>query len=435
MNRIFAITSIAIRNAIRSKIVVMLMVPLIFAAVGIPLMIKGDGTMVGKVKILLNYSLGFSLAVLSIVTLWSGCASISTEIHEKLIHTVVSKPISRFQIWLGKWFALLIVNFLLVAFAGIAIYGGLRWQTRLAGEEQETLHQTVLTSRKMVPHIEPTVPDEMVKSYYEEALRQGRPEIPIHRVRNTIKNELLDRRAVVRKEGGETFWLFEVKDKLREDHPLYLRYRFDLLAMASESESPGIWRFGKQADSPQIPVLHEAQLIHEIEIPKESIDADGRVMITYVNQSSMDVLMDRNYGPSLLFYREPFVVNYMKALLMLFFQLAFLAAIGLTAGSLFSLPVAALVSFFLILLQSFGGFLEKYEQITQSGILGPFYKFLHMLTGPLQGPNAMEQLANGNQIAAMSVVSMFLIKVLLYCGVIALIGNLLFNRREIGIPS
>ena len=115
MRRIWAIVAIALRSAIRSRIVLLLMVPLLFAAIGIPMLVKGDQTVAAIVQVMLSYSLGFALAVLSITTLWSGCAAVSAEIEEKQIHLLVTKPVGKLQIWLGKWIALLILNAVLLS--------------------------------------------------------------------------------------------------------------------------------------------------------------------------------------------------------------------------------------------------------------------------------------------------------------------------------
>ena len=71
MTRILAIAGIAVRNAVRSRIVVILLAALLLAVVGIPLTIKGDGTVEGHIQILLRYSLGAATLLLSIATLKS----------------------------------------------------------------------------------------------------------------------------------------------------------------------------------------------------------------------------------------------------------------------------------------------------------------------------------------------------------------------------
>ena len=90
MRKVFAIAGIAIRSAIRSRVVLVLLALLLIAIVALPLTIKGDGTVTGAVQVLLRYTLGAVNIILSIATLWAGCAAISAEVQEHQIHLIVT---------------------------------------------------------------------------------------------------------------------------------------------------------------------------------------------------------------------------------------------------------------------------------------------------------------------------------------------------------
>ena len=49
-------------------------------AAGLPLTVKGDGTIEGQVQIVIGYTLGLASVLLSMSTLWAGCAAVSAEI-------------------------------------------------------------------------------------------------------------------------------------------------------------------------------------------------------------------------------------------------------------------------------------------------------------------------------------------------------------------
>ena len=147
MNKVLAIARIAIRNAVRSRIVIILLGVLLLAIVGLPLTVKGDGTLTGQVRILLGYTLGLVSFILSLATLWAGCSAVSLEIQERQIHLIVTKPVRRAQIWLGKWLGLLILNAALIAFSGAVVYFLLRWTTRpekMSAEQRAELRDNVL---------------------------------------------------------------------------------------------------------------------------------------------------------------------------------------------------------------------------------------------------------------------------------------------------
>ena len=79
MKRTIAIASIAIRSAVRSRVVGVLIVLLLLAIIGLPLTLKSDGTLAGEVQVRLTYALGAVMTILSIATWWAVCAAVSAE--------------------------------------------------------------------------------------------------------------------------------------------------------------------------------------------------------------------------------------------------------------------------------------------------------------------------------------------------------------------
>lgn len=71
MTKIAAIALLAFKTAVRSKLFVSLMVVLALTVIGLPLTVKGDGTLAGDITILLQYTLGLAAIILGSVVLWS----------------------------------------------------------------------------------------------------------------------------------------------------------------------------------------------------------------------------------------------------------------------------------------------------------------------------------------------------------------------------
>ena len=159
MSSVFAIAHIALRAAFRSRLVVTMIIVLAVVNIVLPLTVKDNGTIASKVQVLVSYTLVFSQGILAIATLWSACAAVSTEIQDQNIHLVVSKPVARLQVWLGKWLGLLMMNALLLLITGLTVYGLLRFQTRssvISEEDQIELQEQILISRQQV---RPVLPD------------------------------------------------------------------------------------------------------------------------------------------------------------------------------------------------------------------------------------------------------------------------------------
>src|SRR5471032_2433985 len=102
MQRILAISWLTWKAALRFKLFLVIAVLLILAVVGLPLVIKDDGTAQGFTQIILTYTLSAITALLGLSTLWLSCGTLARDIEECQIQVVATKPIARWQIWLGK---------------------------------------------------------------------------------------------------------------------------------------------------------------------------------------------------------------------------------------------------------------------------------------------------------------------------------------------
>ena len=57
----------------------------------------------GFTQIILTYTLSAITALLGLSTLWLSCGTLARDIEECQIQVVATKPVARWQIWLGKW--------------------------------------------------------------------------------------------------------------------------------------------------------------------------------------------------------------------------------------------------------------------------------------------------------------------------------------------
>ena len=161
MPPVVALAVLTLRGAIRSRLVITMLVLLLLTIIGLPLTLKGDGTVQGYAHIILHYTLSLTGIILSIVTVWVGCSTVSMEIQDRSLHLVVTKPVHRFSLWLGKWLGILGLNASFLAFSGIVIYGLFIWTLRPAlhnDTERRILQEEVMIAReRFIPdfsHIE-----------------------------------------------------------------------------------------------------------------------------------------------------------------------------------------------------------------------------------------------------------------------------------------
>src|SRR5437016_9938580 len=136
MQRVLAIAWLTWKAAFRFRLFLVVSALLLASVVGLPLLIKTDGTARGFTQILLTYTLTTISALLGLSTLWLACGTLARDIEDCQMQMVAVKPIARWQIWLGKWLGLMALNAGLLAISGGSVYALLmRSEERRVGKE------------------------------------------------------------------------------------------------------------------------------------------------------------------------------------------------------------------------------------------------------------------------------------------------------------
>lgn len=456
MRRILAIAGITIRNAIRSRVVLVLGMALLVVTVVIPLTVKSDGTLHGELQIILRYSLGAASMLLALATVWAGCAAISLEIEHRRIHMVAVKPVPRSHIWLGSWLGLIVLNTVLLLFVGAINYGFIRW--RLAREatsksQREAVRQRLLTARRALQAPPPDVEVE-VEQAFRQMKAEGRmaPNFPEEQYRKALRDQYRQR-ARSAAPGEKLVWIFPEFEWPRQNAPALLRYRFAISELSFE-DVRGQWSIRRESGSQGYEMSGEAapQRNHSIEIPLEILRGDGSVIVEFLNAHNrpITVFFDPDHGVTLLVPASGFASNYARALLMILFHLMFLAALGTAMGTLFSMPVASFVTWSLVFLLAVAGFMENLSvqfvplgdphsrsaiQNAVNAAFRVFFTALQKILGPLRQADPLDMLAEGLWLSSDGVLRIFMTKIALYSGVLALFSFWVFNRRELALPS
>ncbi|MBU0677193.1 MAG: ABC transporter permease [Verrucomicrobia bacterium] len=461
MKPVFAIALLAIRSAARSKVIVILIAMLLAAIIGLPLTIKGDGTVAGYVQVLLKYTLGFASLLLSISTLWAGCAAVSSEIHARQMHLVVTKPVHRFQVWLGKWLGLVLMNVLLLSLSGALIYGLLRWTLRpatLTAEESRVLNEELLIARQPLRPVPVDVEEPARKLL---ATRMAAVELPenVHPddLLNAIREQLL-RQAFTVPPGASRAWTFVLPESIRNESFLF-RFRLSASQMGATSVR-GEWTVRCEGvdDSYETVMVSPANRLQSFSLPIEYV-RPGRVLhVSYENlHEDHTVIFPHDEGLIAYLYEGDFAMNFIRELLLIFAQLSLLAAVGVTAGTLFSMSVAALVAIYCLIIVQAGAYITGVaeqsrliehtghhhgpvvEEIAPAGLMEHAVKGLFavmsVIVKPLQAPNTLEWLSNGQLVPWHLVGETLAIKVIVYTGILGLLSACAFKKKEVGLPQ
>jgi hypothetical protein len=287
MKRILAIASIAIRNAVRSRMVASLLILLLLAVAGIPLTVQGDGTLEGHVRIVIGYTMGFASLLLGLAALWAGALAVSQEVAERQIQLLAAKPVRRFEIWLGKWLGLMAVNTLLLAVSGTATYGLLRWTTqpgRMAEAERARLMDDVLAAHRPVPP-QPAEVEAAARELLAERTARGelRTGVSPATALAAVRQELLVRASTIGP-GERRDWTFRLPAHAGAASSLTLRYRFSSSQFGLEPVRC-LWLAGPPArpELLQVTVTNAPGVAHELRLPAGLAPEDGVLSISCVN--------------------------------------------------------------------------------------------------------------------------------------------------------
>lgn len=456
---IAAITSLTVRDAIRSKLMLSLGILLMAGVVGLPLLIVGDNTLAGRLQVLLNYTLSFATVVLSATSLLAGCTGVSGEIEDRRMYLVLTKPVHRYELWLGKWIGLTALNAFLLTVTGVIVFGMARHAVRTSPESQESKHQvteTLLTARATI-HPEPAMGAEQIADLTRRLVESG--QAPAGKSEAQLRNDLTDevkaRQFTIAPGGGTTF-TYLIPPGTGSGHEAILRYQFQS-TRPERTAVPAEWVVGNTSNGAMtISVTNYPGIPASLVIPPRPAGTPDSLTVTYrrrdPNNPATLLMADQGNEPELLVHEGTFGMNLARGLLVILCRVSLMAAIGLTAGCLFSTPVAVFAAFFVMILSALAGYVDTvvtsgvffvaHEGHEHGGggnghpwidsiILVMFRGFNHV-TGPLLQFNPIPLLTEGRIISVHLVVRAAAWMIGFYTAVTAAVGIALFNRREVG---
>lgn len=453
MQSLIAIALLTWRSAIRFRLFVVVAVLLVVTVVALPLLIKDDGTARGFTQILLTYTMTVITALLGLSTLWLACGTLARDIEECQMQMVTVKPVSRWKIWLGKWLGIVSLNAALLALSGACVFGLLHLRaSSLSAEQQRILRSEVLVSRgsaRPVNQLEAihAETDLLVK---EALARAEGSEIDVSALRRLKFEEVKSDYQVV-PPGNARWWNVDVSDagSSLESSPLQLRVKFNSAQGSQSGTFSGMWQVGVPETSKlwrSAPMSLAPDAFHEIEIPPNLVGDDGVLTIVFLNLNDTALLFSIEEGIEVLYPQGGFLVNYVRALLVIFCWMALLASIGLASSSFLSFPVASLVSVSLLILALSSGTMAMV--VTEGTVMGlddstkiigssvvdaitvPIFKVLLSVIQLAKDYSPVDSISTGRSVSWGTVMAAFLKIVVLLGGTFALTGMFLFNRRE-----
>ncbi len=356
---VFGVARTLIDEAIRMKAPLVFLVALMLFVPVLPFAMDSDETLKYRVQTFLSWSMIVVSLLLSLMTVFLAVGTITSEIGRRQIFLTMTKPVGRLHYLAGKFLGIAMLNVLLVAVCGGAIYVFtmmLSQQPARSAVDRRAVDEQILVARAGVSPIPPDQ-SNLAAQFNQRltALRladpstYGNPGAPVEildpKIVDQIQQQILAEWYSIGPRNANTFVFAGLEPAKRYDR--YVQLRIQPKAGRS-TEDDRVFLNLRVNDRPfPVPPLVEGTY-HVIDIPTELIE-DGRIQATFSNpvrpdtgQEQPTLTFNQKDGIEVLYRVGSFEGNLLRSLGILWLRLAFLTMLGLAAGTFLGFPVACL---------------------------------------------------------------------------------------------
>ncbi len=350
--RVLAIARLTIHSAFKFRLMGLILPLLAGVLIALPYLIKHNGTAEMLTQVVLSYSLSLIIFLLGLATVWLACGSLAKEIQECQMQMIAVKPIARWQIWLGKWLGITTLNAGLLLVCGSLVLGILYSESGdLSDSERALLKQKVLVARGGLKEPPPDLSADVERIFQERLTRDGVADLDREYVREKVKEEVWAVNQIVKPNHLRQWKIdFSWRHRLVKDKPLHLRVKFYAAQASRSGNYPTLWIVG----DPNTGMFWRQELdlspvgFHEVSVPSGLISPDGILHVECRNYTEASLIFPVEEDLEVLFPDGSFLVNFARALAVILLWLSLLAALGLSAASILSFPVASFFVFALL---------------------------------------------------------------------------------------
>ena len=479
--QVAAVSQTLVRESVRLKISAAFIVLTLICLPLIPLWIDPGEPVRYQIQNFLSDSMSLVYVFAACMTLILACATVSFEIRDRQIWHLASKPLGRLQYILGKWVGIVLLNLVLLLIGGVSIFGFTQYLGTRAVDPLEVIevHDEVLTARIGVrPSLEMMSVEEVRGLAYDEFQKDSitrekveRGEVDevsvIRDIAGRIRREQLDRQRSVAPGGFEDGKEYDARiyeftgleAARRSGKNLTLRYRFHIGRSESTDRYPIVFRFPDTLDEVSQEFVPEQR--HRLLVPSSFISEDGVLRVQILNggyslSPSEDTrrffangatLMFEPGGFEIMWQAASFETNFLRAMLVNWVKLAFLAMLGVATATFLSFPVAILLSFTVFvggsaspfIAVSLGQFRPDSDAIAiirwiQYGIAA-IAAAAEWLLRPFGETSPNRSVVEGRLVSIGGLGRDILVIGVFWCSTVLAIGWLIFRRRELATYS
>lgn len=372
MRSIWAVATNTIRQALRLKIAAAFIILLLVLLPVMGFALTGDGTLKGRLQTFVSYGLSLTSILLCLLTIVASIYSLTSDISQRQIYTVITKPIRRYQLLLGKMLGVILLDVVLLFFFSSIIYGITFIMPGFLSAPEDELaeaYNEFYTARAGIAPPEADVSKE-VNEIYSRLKTIG--QLPENMSYSEIIAQLTSQKKLEKRAAGigqQLIWEFNNIQPLEPNERIFIRFKYETSVTPPDSQVFSQWFIGdyrqvKYGTESNVPVYSTplrkdpVRTFREIEVPANAVAEDGYLAIGFVNvpMNNTVVIFPLEDGLEVLYKADSFSANFLRAVLLLLFRLIFLACLGILASSFLSFPVAILFCLVIFFTATFSGF-------------------------------------------------------------------------------
>jgi len=386
MHSIWAVATNTIKQALRMKVAAVFLILLLVLLPVMGFSATGDGTLKGRLQTFVSYGLSLTSILLCLLTIIISIYSVTNDIEQRQIYTVITKPIRRFQFLLGKLLGVVLLDAILLSLFAAIIYTITIYTPQFFNTtetERIQANNEFFTARAAlaVPAVDVS---QEVKDRYEQ-LKRNR-ELPENISYDEIIAELTTQQQLAKRAadvGQVLVWEFDNVEPLAQS--LFIKFKYDVAVNPPDMQVYGRWfagdyqyiRYGTESKTPVYDRIHKHSVrnFHEIEIPADVVPEHGHLAVAFQNAPlNNTVIIFPPDGIEVLYKADTFTGNFVRAVLLILSRLIFLACLGILASTFLSFPVAILLCLFLFSTASVSGFvIESFGYLSEN--IGIIYSY------------------------------------------------------------
>jgi hypothetical protein len=479
--RISAVARNVLAEAVRMKISLVFIVLLIVGLASLPGLLDADQPLRYRVQSFLQWGTGFSFWVLGILVVLFGVATVTFEQRDKIVWQTMTKPVASWEYVFGKWLGVVSLAAVLLAVCASGIFlftEYLRSQPAVGEsaayvaregdvtEDRMILETQVLAARTGVPaHIprEIAIDSEGVREAVMQRVERERLTDPgfartpseLARVAEELHEEVLTTYRSLDPGVSRLYQFRGLASAKERNVPLTFRYRID-----AEGNRPDrvytmtfVFRDGST-------VVRSSGLgfLHNVSLSPEYIDDRGYLSVEIVNGEltplpNGQIVLNPNpstvtfpvTGLDVTWSTGSYQMNYLRAMVVLWVKLAFIAMVAICAGTFLSFPVACLVAGGVFIMAEGAGWLGdaadiygytdfKGDLLVHRAITTSVSVFVSNIFGVYAGLKPIGHIVDGVRLPFTSMLSGIAVLGALTGGFYGL-GVAIFRRRELATYS